>query len=82
MYQEQPTTFIFKITIIIMIPGVFLLTCPRFSEAITFYYQDIAIIVLKGRLKISVYQQNFPKSFLIKVRLLHVFELSNGPIRV
>ena len=32
----------------------FLLTCPRFSEVITFYYQDIAIIILKGRLKISV----------------------------
>ena len=26
----------------------------RFSEVITFYYQDIAIIILKGRLKISV----------------------------
>ena len=32
----------------------FSLTCPRFLEVITFYYQDIAIIVLKGRLKISV----------------------------
>ena len=50
MYQEQPTTFYCKITIAIIIPGVLL----RFSEVITFYYQYIAIIVLKGRLKISV----------------------------
>ena len=54
MYQEHPATFLFEITIMIMLPGVFLLTCPQFSEVITFYYQDIAIIILKGRLKISV----------------------------
>ena len=49
----------------------------------TFYYQDIATVVIKGLLKTLVSKRpSVSWSPLMKERLLHVLELSTGPISV